>query len=230
MDASWAVGVASSTTGPRLIVFSAGLKRTESEEMADEWIRKSTEATVGRGEARVTTEGGKGHTLRQREATSKNMTASHTNHQRAYCSANYCTSQSQVNDKNQHWLCLCWGNIRRTPLSFSISSFLFLSLCLSLYFPSPSLFSSLLLTIPPCLYFLNINTVIYMYSTRVRGQLSQQRLCCVAHMEKLTAMGRFSPQSYVNSFDEKCGLSPECGGIAGSEGFHCCTNPHLWHQ
>lgn len=66
--------------------------------------RRVNEEKYGRESrgARVTTEGGKGHTLRQREATSKTMTASHTNHQRAYCSANYCTSQSQENDKNQH--------------------------------------------------------------------------------------------------------------------------------
>lgn len=95
------------------------------------------EERVGRREARVATEGGKGHTLRQREATSKTMTANHTNHQRAYCSANYCTSQGQENDTNQHWMCLCWGNIRGTPLCFLISSFLFLSL---FHFPSLSLF------------------------------------------------------------------------------------------
>ena len=112
--------------------------RGETEKkMAEEWLRESREERVGRREARVTTEGGKGHTLRQREATSKTMTASHTNHQRAYCSANYCTPQSQENDKNQHWMCLCWGNIRGTPLSFLISTFLF-------HFPfflSPSLLS-----------------------------------------------------------------------------------------
>lgn len=86
---------------------------------------------------RVATKGGKGHTLRQWEATSKTLTASHTNHQRAYGSANYCTSQSQENDKNQHWMCLCWGNVRGTPLAFLISSFLFFSL---FHFPYLSLF------------------------------------------------------------------------------------------
>lgn len=153
---------------PRLIVFSTGLERRQREEMAGkEWMRKSMEERVARWEARVTTEGGKGHTLRQREATSKTMTASHTNHQRAYCSANYCTSQSQENDKNQHWTCLCWGNIRGTPLSFLISSFLFLSFTfpLSPFFLSPSHHTS-------CLYFLTVNTVLYMSSARVRGQLS----------------------------------------------------------
>lgn len=132
-------------------------------------MRKSMEERVGRREARVTTEGGKGHTLRQREATSKTMTARHTNHQRAYCSANYCTSQSQENDKNQHCMCLCWGNIRGTPLSFLISSFLFLPLSftcpLSPFFLSPSHH-------PSCLYFLTVNTVLYMPSARVRVQLS----------------------------------------------------------
>lgn len=60
MNASWAVGVAGRTTGPRLIVFSTWLERREREEMADEWTRKSTEERVGRREARVTTEGEKG--------------------------------------------------------------------------------------------------------------------------------------------------------------------------
>lgn len=154
MDASWEVGVSGSTTGPRLIVFSTGLG-VDREEMAGEWMRKSMYGRVGRRDARVTTEGGKGHTLRQQEATSKTMTASHTNHQRSYSSANYCTSQSQENDKNQHWMCLGWGNVRRTPLSFLISSFLFLSL---FHFPSLSLFplslsASLLSLFSYCKYY-----------------------------------------------------------------------------
>lgn len=167
MDASWAVGVAGNTTRPRLIAFQLGWRGEKEQKLqGKEWMRKSMEERVGRQEARVTTEGGKGHTLRQREATSKTMTGSHTNHQRAYCSANYCSSQSQENDKNQHWMCLCWGNIRGTPVSFLISSFLFLSFTFPLFpfFPSDSHHTS-------CLYFLTVNTVLYMSSARVRRQL-----------------------------------------------------------
>lgn len=141
----------------------------EREAMAgQEWTGKRVEEWVCRQEAKVTTEGGKGHTLRQREATSKTMTASHTNHQRAYCSANYCTPQSQENDKNQHWMCLCWGNIRGTLLTFLVSNFSFLSLSFfhlsSLFFLAPSHQTSRL-------YFLTVNTELYMSSARVRGQL-----------------------------------------------------------
>lgn len=78
------------------------------------------------------------------------------------------TSQSQENDKNQHWMCLCWGNVRGTPLAFLISSF---SLFLPFTFPIFPFF------LPPshhpsCLYFLTVHAVLYMPSTRVRGQLS----------------------------------------------------------
>lgn len=135
MDAIWAVGVASSKTGPRLIVFSTGSKERERDEMANH--RES----VARREVRVITEGGKGHTLRQREATYKSMTASHTNHHRAHCPANYCTSQSQENDKNQHG-CVCIGGISVEPHSLSWSAVFSFSLSLSLSF----LFSSLPLT------------------------------------------------------------------------------------
>ena len=92
--------------------FSTGSKERERDEMA-----KHRES-VARREVRVITEGGKGHTLRQREATYKSMTASHTNHHRAHCSANYCTSQSQENDKNQHG-CVCVGGISVEPHSLS---------------------------------------------------------------------------------------------------------------
>lgn len=138
-------------------------------------MRKSTEERVGKTEARVTTEGGKGHTLRQREATSKTMTGSHTNHQRAYCSANYCTPQSQENDKNQHCMCLCWGNIRGTPLSFLISSFLSPSFPLSPFFLSPSQH-------PSCLYFLTVNTLLYMpFCSCKRTIIITTSLLCAAH-------------------------------------------------
>ena len=140
MDASWAVGVAGSTTEPRSICFfNWNLRRRDGGEKSQtsERERERERERVGRREAGSPQREGRGHTLRQREATSKTMTASHTNHQRAYCSANYCTSQSQENDKNQQWMCLCWGNIRGTPLSFLISSFLFLSLSLSFSFTFP---------------------------------------------------------------------------------------------
>lgn len=63
-----------------------------------------------------------------------------------------------------------------------------------------------------------------MPSARVRGQLSQQRLYCMAHMEKITTTGQFSPWSYVNSFDGMSGLSPICGGT-GAEGLGGSTAP-----
>lgn len=53
-------------------------------------------------------------------------------------SANYWTPLGQENDKNQHWMCLCWGNFCGTPLAFLLSTFLFLSL---FHFPHRSLFS-----------------------------------------------------------------------------------------
>lgn len=68
-----------------------------------------------------------------------------------------------------------------------------------------------------------------MPSTRVRAQLSQQCFYCVAHMEKITATGQFSPWSYVNSFDGMSGLSPVCGGAEASEGFRCCINIQPQH-
>lgn len=124
MDASWAVG-ASSTNGSRFILFKLALRR-KNEKKCSQMGQTNTPQKikfVDRIEARVTKKRGKGLTPWQQEATSKTI-RSHTNHQRAYCSANYCTSQSQENARNQHWMCLCWGNIRRTPLSFLISSFL----------------------------------------------------------------------------------------------------------
>lgn len=42
-------------------------------------------------------------------------------------------------------------------------------------------------------------------------------------MEKITAVGQFSPWSYVNSFHGMSGLSPVCGGIGGFEGFLLLT-------
>lgn len=120
-------------------------------------------------------------------------------------------------------MCLCWG-ITMEPHSPHWSALFTLSLSLSLnlfYFPS-------------CLYFLTVNTVLYMLSARVRGQLLEQCLYCVVHMEKLTAMGQFSPWSYVNSFDGMSGLSPAWRGIVWSEGFHhyansyrCISNPFV---
>lgn len=84
---------------------------------------------------------------------------------------------------------------------------------------------------PSCLYFLTVHAVLRMPSARVRGQLSQQRLYCVAHMEKITTTGQFSPWSYVNSFDGMSGLSPICGGmVEGIRGFHCSLNTHPLHQ
>lgn len=71
--------------------------------------------------------------------------------------------------------------------------------------------------------------VLYMPSARVRAQLSQQCFYCVAHMEKITATGQFSPWSYVNSFDGMSGLSPVCGGAAASEGFRSCINIQPQH-
>ena len=130
------------------------------------------------------------------------MTASHTNHQRAYCSANYCTSQSQENDKNQQWMCLCWGNIRGTPLSFLISSFLFLSLSLFLFL---SLSLSLPFSSPPLLppppppplpppFFYSSP---YALCSCKRTIILTASLLCGAHGK---ATAQFSPWSYVNSF------------------------------
>lgn len=100
MDASWAVG-ASSTNGSRFILFKLALRRKNEKKIQSNGAKKQKIEFVDREEARVTKKRGKGLTLWQQEATSKTI-RSHTNHQRAYCSANYCTSQSQENARNQH--------------------------------------------------------------------------------------------------------------------------------
>lgn len=85
--------------------------------------------------------------------------------------------------------------------------------------------------IPLCFshFFPSLCAVLYMPSTRVRAQLSQQCFYCVAHMEKITVTGQFSPWSYVNSFDGMSGLSPVCGSTEASEGFRCCINIQPQH-
>lgn len=93
-------------------------------------------------------------------------------------------------------------------------------------FPPPTLSAHVF---PASLHVFSLAAVLYMPSARVRAQLSQQCFYCVAHMEKITATGQFSPWSYVNSFDGMSGLSPVCGGTEASEGFRSCINIQPQH-
>lgn len=160
-------------------------------------------------------------------------------HQRADCSANRWAPTRQENDKNQHWTCLCsekclWNPTCVRSQHFS-PPFPLLLLQLPLGQPHPT-------RSPFCLYFLTVYAVLHLPSARVRGQLSQQCLYCVAHMEKITTARQFSPWSYVNSFDGMSGLSPICDGmgawgrVEGSGGTAapliltlCISNPFVNH-
>lgn len=128
--------------------------------MSEKYGRESVGRRKGKESPR---RGGIGHTLRQREATAKTMTSSHTNHREPTVLPTTVLHRAKKMTKKSTLDVFVLGEYPWNPTLFTDQQFS-LSLSLSVFhFPARH---------SPCLYFLTVNTVLYMHSARVRGQLS----------------------------------------------------------
>lgn len=170
MDASWEVGAAGSTTGPCLICYFYWTEEERGRRNSDQLMRKGEWGLGGRGEVRVPIKTGKGHRLRQRDATLKTMTGSHTKPSESLLflpttGLHWAKKMTKINTG-----CVCVGEISVEPHLLSCSA-------LFSFFPSSTSPISPFFSLPPshhpsCLYFLTVHAVLHMPSARVRGQLS----------------------------------------------------------